>query len=78
MLVDQQHLAAGARQPLRRRAAGRAGADHEHVAPGRKLGQAEVHAAAVGAASCGRLGPIRAAATMAQAVIAPIRPKVWW
>ena len=72
------HVEAGARQHLRAGAAGRAGADDEHVAAGR--------AARPGRGSCGGSrrrvprppGPSAAAATTAQAVIAPIRTKVSW
>ncbi len=78
VLVDQQHVAAGPRQPLRGGAAGGTGADHEHVAARRELADAEVHSSAVGAASRGGVGPIRAAATTAQAVIAPTSAKVSW
>jgi len=76
--IDEDDAAAGARQPLCRRRAGRTGADDDRVAAFGKEIEIEVHE---GRASCrvalARLpGPIRQAATVAQAVMAPTSVKV--
>jgi hypothetical protein len=76
--VDEDDAAAGARQPLCRRGAGRTGADDDRVAAFGKEIEIEVHE---GRASCrvalARLpGPMRQAATVAQAVMAPTSAKV--
>ena len=78
--VDEDDAAAGAGEPLRRRGAGRAGADDDRVAALGKEIEIEVHE---GRGSCRvalgrRPGPMRQAATMAQAVIAPTSAKVSW
>ena len=77
MLVDPaKHIAAGPRQPLRGRRLGPAPTRRRGR---RELADAEVHSpSSIGALTCGRTGPIRAAATTAQAVIAPTSAKVSW
>ena len=75
------HVAAGARQRrCAARAAGRAGADDEHVAARREAVDAEVHRVRSGSARWPAAGPdpSGAAATTAQAVIAPTSAKVSW